>query len=106
MSPPPQGDRAARPMGWQTGPRRPPAAGGVPHASRRPKFRLLEEEEGDGQEARPETEAPELPEVSDEEALAFLRAIDAYKRRTGRPFPAWSEVLAIVKSLGYRKVED
>lgn len=55
---------------------------------------------------KPQTEAAELPEVSDEEALALLRAIDAYKRRTGRPFPTWSEVLAIVKSLGYRKVED
>jgi hypothetical protein len=42
-------------------------------------------------------------EYSDEE-LDFLRAIDAYKRINGRPYPTWPEVLAVAKSLGYRKV--
>ena len=33
----------------------------------------------------------------------FLRAIEAYKSRTGRQWPDWTEALAILKSLGYRK---
>lgn len=44
----------------------------------------------------------ETVEYSDEE-LAFLRAIDRYKRVRDRRFLAWHEVLAVVKSLGYRK---
>lgn len=36
--------------------------------------------------------------------VEFLRAIDAYKRRARRPHPTWSEVLAVLRSLGYRKV--
>jgi hypothetical protein len=37
------------------------------------------------------------------EELAFLAAIEAYKRRSGRPFPSWTEVLAVLKSLGYAR---
>jgi hypothetical protein len=39
-----------------------------------------------------------------EEELEFLRALDTYKRANRRPFPTWHEVLAVLKSLGYRKV--
>ena len=37
------------------------------------------------------------------EEIEFIRAIDHYKRKFNRPFPTWSEVLAIVKELGYTK---
>lgn len=37
--------------------------------------------------------------------VEFMNAMDQYKRRSGRPFPTWSEVLEVVRSLGYRKVE-
>ena len=37
--------------------------------------------------------------------VEFMSAMDTYKRRSGRPFPTWSEVLEVVRSLGYRKVE-
>ena len=37
------------------------------------------------------------------EEIEFVRAIDHYKRKFNRPFPTWSEVLAIVKELGYMK---
>jgi hypothetical protein len=37
------------------------------------------------------------------EEIEFVRAIDQYKRKFNRPFPTWSEVLAIVKELGYTK---
>jgi len=37
------------------------------------------------------------------EEIEFVRAVDRYKRKFNRPFPTWSEVLAIVKELGYTK---
>jgi hypothetical protein len=42
---------------------------------------------------------------SDDEA-EFLRAMAAYQERTGRKFPTWSEALQVLKSLGYRKVDE
>ncbi len=33
--------------------------------------------------------------------IEFMRAMDDYKRRSGRQFPTWSEVLEVVRSLGY-----
>ena len=38
--------------------------------------------------------------------VEFMRAMDDYKRKSGRPFPTWSEVLEVLMSLGYRKVAD
>jgi len=38
--------------------------------------------------------------------IEFMRAMDEYKRRSGRPFPTWSEVLEVLVALGYRKVAD
>ena len=35
------------------------------------------------------------------EELEFMRAIDAYKRASGRMFPTCSEILEVVRSLGY-----
>ena len=43
-------------------------------------------------------------DYSDEE-IAFMKAMDQYKRANRRPFPTWSEVLEVLRSLGYRKVE-
>jgi hypothetical protein len=37
------------------------------------------------------------------EEIEFVRAIDQYKTKFDRPFPTWSEVLAVVKELGYTK---
>ena len=37
------------------------------------------------------------------EEVEFIRAIDRYKRKFNRPFPTWSEILLIVKHLGYTK---
>ena len=39
------------------------------------------------------------------EELLFMQRMHQYKQVNGRPFPHWSEVLAVLKSLGYRKVE-
>ena len=35
--------------------------------------------------------------------VEFMRAMDEYKRKNGRMFPTWSEVLEVVRSLGYVK---
>ena len=32
-----------------------------------------------------------------------MRAMDDYKRQAGRQFPTWSEVLEVVKSMGYKR---
>ena len=39
-----------------------------------------------------------------EEQVDFMKAMDLYKRRSGRQFPTWSEVLEVLHNLGYRKV--
>jgi hypothetical protein len=38
------------------------------------------------------------------EELEFMQALERYKRSNGRPFPTCSEVLEVVKSLGYVRV--
>lgn len=50
----------------------------------------------------PERSAPALAEV-DAEVLEFIEAVDRFKKQHGRPFPSWSEVLLIVRQLGYRR---
>jgi len=35
--------------------------------------------------------------------IEFMKAMDDYKRRSGRNFPTWSEVLEVVRSLGYHR---
>jgi hypothetical protein len=44
-------------------------------------------------------------DYSDEET-DFMKAMDRYKRDNRRPFPTWSEVLEVLRSLGYRRVAD
>lgn len=38
------------------------------------------------------------------EEVEFMQALERYKRSNGRPFPTCSEVLEVVKSLGYVRV--
>lgn len=39
-----------------------------------------------------------------DEEVEFMHALDAYKRTSGRMFPTCSEVLEVLKGLGYQKV--
>ena len=41
-----------------------------------------------------------------DEEITFMKAMDQYKRDNRRPFPTWSEVLEVLRALGYRKVAD
>jgi hypothetical protein len=38
--------------------------------------------------------------------VEFMQALDRYKRTSGRMFPTCSEVLEVVRSLGYQRVES
>ncbi len=44
-------------------------------------------------------------DYSDEE-IVFMKAMEMYKRSNRRPFPTWSEVLEVLRSLGYRRIEE
>ena len=39
-----------------------------------------------------------------DEEIGFMKAMEDYKASFARPFPTWSEVLEVLKSIGYRKV--
>ena len=38
--------------------------------------------------------------------IEFMHALDKYKRASGRMFPTCSEILEVLHSLGYRKIES
>jgi hypothetical protein len=35
--------------------------------------------------------------------VEFMRAMDEYKRNSGRQFPTWSEVLEVLRGMGYKR---
>jgi hypothetical protein len=39
-----------------------------------------------------------------EAEMEFMLAMNDYKRRSGRMFPTWSEVLEVLRGLGYEKI--
>ena len=48
----------------------------------------------------PKNNGPDA-ELIEYERLQFLKAMDAYKRRTEQTFPSWSEVLDVIRSIGW-----
>lgn len=38
-----------------------------------------------------------------QEQFLFLMAIDAFKKSNNRPYPTWTDVLEVIRLLGYRK---
>lgn len=65
----------------------------------------LDRRRGPGRRRSEDRKAAEEGHMSDEQ-FEFLMAIDEYKKANSRPFPTWTEVLEIVKALGYRKVAE
>jgi hypothetical protein len=63
----------------------------------------LERRRGPGRRRSDDRRSAEEGEMTDEQ-FEFVMAVDTYKRLNNRPFPTWTEVLEVVKQLGYRKV--
>jgi len=62
----------------------------------------LERRRGPGRRRSDFVKAAEEGEMTAEQFL-FIKAIDAYKRVNQKPFPTWTEVLEVIRKLGYRK---
>jgi hypothetical protein len=65
----------------------------------------LDRRRGPGRRLAVDRKSAEEGQMSDEQ-FEFLMAIDEYKRKNTRPFPTWTEVLDVIKALGYRKVAE
>ncbi len=65
----------------------------------------LDRQRGPGRRRSDERRSAEEGQMSDEQ-FEFLMAIDEYKRANSRPFPTWTEVLEIIRALGYRRVAE
>jgi len=62
----------------------------------------LERRRGPGRRRTDFAKSAEEGQMSPEQFL-FIMAIDAYKRVNNKPFPTWTEVLEVIRKLGYRK---
>jgi hypothetical protein len=65
----------------------------------------LDRRRGPGRRRPEDRKAAEEGQMTDEQ-FAFVMAVDQYKKLNSRPFPTWTEVLDIIKTLGYRKVAE
>lgn len=65
----------------------------------------LERRRGPGKLRSEERRAAEEGQMSDEQ-FEFLMAVQEYKNKNARPFPTWTEVLEVIKAIGYRKVAE
>lgn len=65
----------------------------------------LDRRRGPGRRRSEDRRSAEEGEMTDEQ-FEFILAVDQYKRINHRPFPTWTEVLDVVKALGYRKVAE
>lgn len=65
----------------------------------------LERRRGPGRRRSDFIRAAEEGEMTHEQFL-FIKAIDAYKRVNNKPFPTWTEVLEVIRKLGYRKTAE
>ena len=65
----------------------------------------LDRRRGPGRRRSDDRKSAEEGQMTDEQ-FEFLLAIDQYKRKNARPFPTWTEVLEVIKALGYRKVAE
>lgn len=62
----------------------------------------LERRRGPGRRRTDFAKAAEEGEMTKEQFL-FVMAIDAFKRANGKMFPTWTDVLEVIRLLGYRK---
>jgi hypothetical protein len=67
-----------------------------------PSATNLERRRGPGRRLTDFVKSAEEGEMNKEQFL-FLLAIDAFKRVNHKTFPTWTDVLEIIRKLGYRK---
>jgi len=65
----------------------------------------LDRRRGPGKRRSDDRRTAEEGQMSDEQ-FEFLMAINEYKKANARPFPTWTEVLEVIKALGYRKTAE
>ncbi|MCD6364451.1 MAG: hypothetical protein J7M14_01110 [Planctomycetes bacterium] len=65
----------------------------------------LERRRGPGRRRSDDRRSAEEGEMNPEQ-FEFIMAMNEYKRINNRPFPSWTEVLDVIKALGYRKMVD
>ncbi len=63
----------------------------------------LERRRGPGRRRSDDRKAAEEGEMTDEQ-FEFCMAIETYKKVNKRMYPTWTEVLEVIRALGYRKV--
>jgi len=64
----------------------------------------LERRRGPGRRRSDDRRSAEEGEMTAEQ-FEFIMAIETYKKVNKRLFPTWTEVLEVIRQLGYRKVE-
>lgn len=64
----------------------------------------LDRRRGPGRRLSDYSKAAEEGELTKEQFL-FVAAIDAFKRANHKTFPAWTDVLEVIRLLGYRKTQ-
>lgn len=65
----------------------------------------LERRKGPGRRRTDFVKAAEEGEMTGEQFL-FIKAIEAFKQVNHKPYPSWTDVLEVVRKLGYRKTQD
>jgi len=63
----------------------------------------LERRRGPGIRREADRKAAEEGEMTDEQ-FEFVMAVNSYKRTNNRPFPTLTEILEVIKDLGYKKI--
>ena len=75
---------------------------GLDRRDTEPRSTKLERRRGPGRRRTDFMKAAEEGEMTREQ-FNFILAIDTFKRVNGKSFPTWTDVLEVIRKLGYRK---
>ena len=75
---------------------------GIDRRDLQPSSKDLNRRRGPGRRRTDFLRAAEEGEMTQEQFM-FLLAINAFKEANGRTFPTWTDVLEVIRKLGYRK---
>jgi hypothetical protein len=65
----------------------------------------LDRRRGPGRRRAEDRKSAEEGQMTNEQ-FEFLMAIEEYKKKNAKLFPTWTEVLEVMKAMGYRKVAE